>query len=173
MKNVGLHQRRRGLGRATVEIGNRAGRFESRRRPEFVRDRSGKAVFQLGTTPAASAATAATARAPLAIGRLITAGHAGLFVAFVLVSFAVLGGRAFDGRSGDAHWVTVLARGGAVTRLATAASASASLAAVAVSFAFAGCRFGGIVAQPFCFLGFDLGFGFDVERLVVVIGFLH
>ena len=36
----------------------------------------------------------------------------------------------------------------------------------------ASARFGGIVGQPLGLLGFDLGFGFDVERLVVVIGFL-
>ena len=124
------HRRRRGLSRISVEIGHRIGCFRSRCRPEFVRDRSGQAVFQLGTTPAASAATAATARAPLAIGRLIAAGHAGLFVAFILVGFAVLGDRAFDGLARDAYGLTILARGGAITRLATAASASASLAAV-------------------------------------------
>src|SRR6185295_11956439 len=162
---VGLHQRWGGLGGAAVEIGNRAGYFESRRRREFVRDRSGKAVFQLGTTPAASAATAATARAPLAIGRLIAAGHAGLFVAFVLVGFAVLSGRAFDGLARDAHRVTILARGAAFTRFATTAPASAALAAVAVSFAFARCRLGGIVGQALGLFGFDLGFGVEVKRL--------
>src|SRR5206468_470442 len=120
-RKVSLHQRWRGLGRAAVEIGNRGGHFGSWRRPELVCDRSGKALFQLGTTPAASAATSATARAPLATGGLIAAGHAGLLVAFVLVGFAVLGGRAFDGLAHNAHHVTVLARGGAVTRLATAA----------------------------------------------------
>ena len=41
--------------------------FRSRRRSEFVRDRSGQTVLQ-SATPAASAATAAAARAPLAIG---------------------------------------------------------------------------------------------------------
>src|SRR5204862_7649667 len=86
--------------------------------------------------------------------------------------FAVLGGRAFDGLARDAHGLTVLARGGPITRLATAAPAAPPLAAVAVSFAFAGCRFGGIVGQSLGLLGFDLGFGFGVERLVVVIGFL-
>ena len=171
---LGLHQRRRGLGRAAVEIGDRTGRFRSRRRPEFVGDRSGKTVFRLAATPAASAATSAAARAPLAIGRLIAAGHAGLFVAFVLVGFAVVGGRAFDGFAGDAH---ARHRPRAARRLHAARHGRAGAGAACGGGRLLRLRrrlprLGGIVGQPFGLFGFDLGFGFDVERLFVVIGFL-
>src|SRR6185295_497659 len=56
--------------------------------------------------------------------------------------------------------------------LAAAAPAAAALAAVTVAFAFAGGRLGGIVGQSLGLVGFDLGFGFDVVHLFVVIGFL-
>ena len=98
-----------------------------------------------------------------------------LLVAFVLVGFAVLGGDAFDGSASTATRVGISVVGaGAPSRGSpTAAPASAPLAAgpsASPSPPAASRR--GFVGQSLGLLGFDLGFGFDVERLVVVIGFL-
>ena len=96
--------------------------------------------------------------------------NAGLFVALFVVAFAVFGNRALDGIGCNARNVTVVARCAAFTRLTTATAPPAPLAAMAVRFAFTGNRFfaaGGFPGQTF-----GLDFGFDIERLFVVIGFL-
>jgi len=116
----GLNLRRCGHRRAAVEIGDRTDCFRRRRRSEFVGDRSGETVFRSVAAPAASAATSATPGAPLAILSLIGARDAGLFVAFLVVGFAIVGNRAIDGFGRNAHDVLVLARRTAFTRLATA-----------------------------------------------------
>src|ERR1700687_4725676 len=81
------------LGWASIEVGNRAGCFRNRCRPEFVRDRSGQTVLR-AATPAASATTSATAGPPLAACRLIGASHSGLLVGFVLLGFTFVAGEA-------------------------------------------------------------------------------
>src|ERR1700687_5794938 len=112
------------LGWASIEVGNRAGCFRNRCRPEFVRDRSGQTVLRAAppgasravssrnrcrpgsfrdrsgqtvpraATPAASATTSATAGPPLAACRLIGASHSGLLVGFVLLGFTFVAGEA-------------------------------------------------------------------------------
>jgi hypothetical protein len=137
---LGLNQRGRRQRRTAVEIGDRTGCLGSRRRSEFVGDRSGETVFRAISAPAATAATSATPWTTLSVWSLIGTRNAGLFVAFLVVSFGVVGNRAFDGFGCHAH-VIVVTRRAALTRFTTAAPAAAALAAVAVRFALTGDRF--------------------------------
>ena len=90
--------------------------------------------------PGETAATSATPWTTLSVWSLIGTRNAGLFVAFLVVSFGVVGNRAFDGFGCHAH-VIVVTRRAALTRFTTAAPAAAALAAVAVRFALTGDRF--------------------------------
>ena len=72
-----------------VEIGHRARRLGRRNRPEFVGDRSGKAVFR-ATTPAAPAAAPAASRPPFA-GGLIGAGLVRLSAGLIFLGFLFVG----------------------------------------------------------------------------------
>ncbi len=108
---------------------------------------------------------------------MLAAREAGLFVAFVLVGLAVIGNRALGGHfGGHARGIGVITRrSAAFTGLAgTSAPTPAPLAPVAVGLGFAAGFFAGrgIFRQPFGLFGFDFRFGFDIERLFVVIGFL-
>ena len=88
---LGLHFRQRTfLRRAAVEIGNRIGRFRGRRRRKLVRDRACKAVLALATTTAAATAASAAARPALAIGLIVAAGEARLFLGFIVLGLAFL-----------------------------------------------------------------------------------
>ena len=150
-----------------VEIGDRAGGFRSRRRSEFIGDRSDQTIFRSVATPAATATASATARAPFAVRGLIVVRHAGLFVGFILLGFAVNGDRAFDRLGGDAHGIVVRARCAAFTRFTgTAAPAATALALLAIRFGFADdFTAGSLFDQSFGFLGFDFGFVWAPESV--------
>ncbi|WP_460374201.1 hypothetical protein, partial [Staphylococcus aureus] len=98
-------------------------------------------------------AASAAARAPLAVESLFAACEAGLFVAFFLFGFAVLGNRAIGGHFGHhARSLLLVTRCTAFAGLAgTAAPAPAPLAPVAVGLGFAAGFFAGrgIFRQPF------------------------
>jgi hypothetical protein len=138
---LGLNQRGRRQRRTAVEIGDCTGCLGSRRRSEFVGDRSGETVFRAVATPAATAATSATSWTTFAVWSLIGTRNARLFVAFLVVGFALVGNRAFDHFRRHAHGVIVVTRRAALTRFTPAAPAAAALAAVAVRFALTGDRF--------------------------------
>src|SRR4051812_30435784 len=116
--------------RTAVEIGDRFRDFRNRGRSEFIRDRSGETVLRSVATPAASAATSAAPRAPLAIRTFFAAGNAGLFIAFVVAAFSVIGGPALDRFGCSADQFVVVARRAALAGLTTAAPASPPLAAM-------------------------------------------
>src|SRR6202043_4018882 len=139
-------------------------------------NRSGQTVLE-PAAPAAAAATAAAAGPPFAAGRLTGANRAGLFVRFVLVGFAFLGDDAGNRDRFERHAAALgfLTRRTAFARFAgTAAPPAPPLALVAVSRGFTVSRlaYRRILGEPFGLVGLHLRFGFDVERLVVVEGFL-
>ena len=129
------------LGRAAIEIGNRVGRFRSRRRPEFVGDRSGQTVFRSLPRRRRPPRRPRRRGPPLAIGALIGARQARLFARFVLVGFAVARRPRAPSAVRGSVMLLAMHRPRAERRLhaarRTAAPAAPPLAAVTVAFAFA------------------------------------
>ena len=173
-RNVGLHQRWRGLGRAAVEIGNRAGHFRkpasARVRPRSIRQDRLPARLPRRRRPPRRPRRRGR-RSPLAPDRRGPRRAVRRLRPRRLRRPRRSRLRRLRPRRACA---SPSSRGAPPSRgsprprrrrrrLRRWPSPSPSPAAV---FAAA------LVGQPFGLLGFDLGFGFDVERLVVVIGFL-
>src|SRR4029077_6876987 len=87
--------------------------FRGGRGREFIRDRASQTVFRSGAATATTSAPASgPARPPFAVGPLLGAGEAWLFVRLGLVLFglAFVGDGAFGHLGRDANGLTVLAR---------------------------------------------------------------
>src|SRR5262249_50672535 len=166
---------RRGL-RAAVEIGYRIGRLMRGGRGKFVADRAGETIVApavlTSATPASTAAASTAARPPLAILALLAAGKGWLLVGLFIIRESIMG--AASGRLGHRglHHLRIATGLGAFPRLAaTTAAATApptAPAALSITVATAVLSCGLFVGDAFGLLGLDLGFGLDIETVVIV-----